>query len=117
MSDITYSDDSTFVKGFTPSEETIQAQMGTEILQRQIRDAKDAKTRQRQVDAAQRSPEEMEDMEEIVERTVNQEEEIIFASSTPRVMTEIDLARNKRNNNPDNKEEGIDPTGKLGNSP
>ena len=57
------------------------------------------------------------DMEEMVDRIANPEEEIIFAPSTPGAMIEIDLARHIGNDNPDHKEEVTDPTRKLGDSP
>ena len=87
MSDITFSDGSTFEKGFTPPPETLQAQAGTDRLNTEISNGEEARTRQRQVVAAQSSEEEDNPTgEELCMAMMNptaSQEEIFFPSQRP----------------------------------
>ena len=100
MSDITFSDGSTFEKGFTPPIETVQVQASTDRLMTEIRNGEEARTRQRQVEAAQSSDNEENPIigEELcmdMINPLNPEEEIRFAIPTSGAMTKEDLERNK----------------------
>ena len=112
----TYSDGSTFVEGFHPPEETIQSQTRTEALQTQIREAEEAKTRQRQVDLSQTASEESDNMAEMIESIANPEEGDIPISITPGAMMEIDLDRNEEKISAETNEAG-DPARRLGPQP
>ena len=90
MSDITYSDRSTFEKGFTPPTETMQAQIGTEKLRTKISNGEAPRTRQNQAEASRRTGDEDEQprAEDLITDIVNPEEKIIFATPTPGEITE-----------------------------
>ena len=47
MSDIKYSNSSTFVKGFTPPDDTIEAQRRTDIILEDVKKGEDTKKNQR----------------------------------------------------------------------
>ena len=115
MSDITYSDGSVFVEGFTPPDDTIQAQRGTDRLLREIKNGEDAKTTQRQADASRAEPEKAdgETLTETIDDMVNPEVEIEFARPTPGAFTEQDM---KENEERIEEEEAPDPN-KLGKKP
>ena len=125
MSDITFSDGSTFEKGFNPPPETLQAQAGTDRLNTEISNGEEARTRQRQVEAAQSSEEEDNPTgEELCMAMMNpaaSEEEINFAIPTLGGMTQDDSEENEEKRKEEEEEvqpqQEEDPTQKLGGNP
>ena len=119
MSDITYSDGSTFVRCFNPPEATTQAQASTDRVLTDIVNGEAARTTQRQADLTQVPSEEgAETVESLVEGLFSQEEEEIrFSPPTPGAMTELDLSRNEEAKIQEEKEAEPDPPHASGGAP
>ena len=115
MSDITYSDGSVYVEGYTPSDDTLQAQRGTDKILEEIKKGEDAKTTQRQAEAARVEPEKTdgETMAATIDDMFNPEEEIAFAHPTSGALTDQDMKINETRRAED---DASDPN-KLGGEP
>ena len=96
----------------------MHAQKETDRLIEEIKNAEEAKNRQRQAENFLRITDSGEDPTEIiVEDMFNPEQEIQFVPPTPGAITELDLERNEEECASEMKKAESDPTTKLGGAP